>query len=163
MHRSLNKCKKKTNDNVYTPSDVVDDCMSLVDIGQFDTLLDPFYGDGAFYTKYPAINKKDWCEIEKGIDFFEYNKKVDWIISNPPFSKMTKVLNHCAEICEKGFGLIMLCFHLVPKRLNDLSDRGFKITKIHSFKVKEWFGFPCFFIVFSKTGESLLGLKAKQY
>ena len=75
MHRSLNKCKKKTNDNVYTPSDVVDDCMSLVDIGQFDTLLDPFYGDGAFYTKYPAINNKNWCEIEKGIYFSSIIKR----------------------------------------------------------------------------------------
>lgn len=163
MNRSFTNCKKTTNDIFYTPPDVVADCMSLIDIAKSDTLLDPFYGDGAFYKAYPAINTKDWCEIEKGKDFFEYNQKVDWIISNPPFSKLTKVLNHCAEICEKGFGLIMLCVHLNPKRLNDLSDKGFKITKIHLFKIKEWFGFPCFFVVFSKTGKSLFDLKAKQY
>ena len=78
--QSLPKCKKTKNDIFHTPPDVVEDCMRLIDIGENDTLLDPFYGEGAFYTKYPASNTKDWCEIEKGIDFFEYNKKVDWII-----------------------------------------------------------------------------------
>ena len=163
MNRSLNTCKETKNDIFYTPPDLVDDCMKLIKIAKSDTLLDPFYGDGAFYSKYPETNKKDWCEIEKGVDFFEYNKKVDWVISNPPFSKLTKVLNHCAEICEKGFGLIMLCFHLQPKRLNALSEKGFYITKIRLFQVKEWFGFPCLFVVFSKSGKSLFGPKAKQY
>ena len=100
MNRSLNRCKETKNDIFYTPSDLVDDCVKLIKIAKSDTLLDPFYGDGAFYSKYPETNKKDWCEIEKGVDFFKYNKKVDWVISNPPFSKLTKVLNHCSEICK---------------------------------------------------------------
>jgi hypothetical protein len=59
--------------------------------------------------------------------------------------------------------LIILCFHLQPKRLNVLREKGFYITKIHLFQVKEWFGFPCLFVVFSKSGKNLFGPKAKQY
>ena len=160
---NMSKCKIQKNDIFYTPSEVVDDCMKLIDIKESDILLDPFYGAGAFYSKFPDINTKLWCEIEKGVDFFDYHRKVDWIISNPPFSKLTKVLNHCADICHKGFGLIMLSMHLNPKRITDLSNRGFCLTKMHLFKVKEWFGFTCCFLVFSKIGDSLLGIEPKQY
>ena len=92
--------------------------------------------------------------------FFDYHQKVDWIISNPPFSKLTKVLNHCAEICDKGFGLIMLSMHLNPKRILDLSNKGFNLTNMHLLKVKKWIGFPCFFLVFSKIG-NILGIEPK--
>ena len=53
--------------------------------------------------------------------------------------------------------------HLNPKRITDLSNRGFSLTKMHLFKVKEWFGFTCFFLVFEKIGNSLLGIEPKQY
>ena len=59
----------------YTPSEVVDDCMKLIDIKESDILLDPFYGEGAFYSKFPDINTKFWCEIEKGVDFLTIIKK----------------------------------------------------------------------------------------
>ena len=121
--------------------------MKLIEIEESDILLDPFYGRGAFHSKFPDINIKFWCEIEKGVDFFTYNQRVDWIVSNPSFSKLTKVLNHCADICNKGFGLVMLSMHLSPKRVTDLRDKGFKLTKMHLFKVKDWFGFPCLFVV----------------
>lgn len=49
-----------------------------------DTFLDPSKGSGAFYDLLPP--NKDWCEIEQGRDFFEYDKKVDWILTNPPWS-----------------------------------------------------------------------------
>ena len=43
--------------------------MKLIEIEESDILLDPFNGDGAFYNKFPDINTKFWCEIEKGVDF----------------------------------------------------------------------------------------------
>lgn len=46
--------------------------------------LDPCMGNGAFYDAFNC--NKDWCEITKGKDFFDYTNKVDWIITNPPFS-----------------------------------------------------------------------------
>lgn len=156
MIACLNKARKSKNDVFYTPDDLADDCISMIDIAENDFLLDPFYGQGAFYNKFPANNPKDWCEIEMGRDFFEYTDKVDWIISNPPFSKMSKVLNHCAKICRKGFGLVMSCLHLLPNRFNKLEEKGFVPTKVHLFKVAAWNGFPHFFVVFEKRGDSIL-------
>ena len=115
---------------MYTPSDIVDDCMKLIEIEESDILLDPFYGYGAFYSKFPYINTKVWCEIDKGVDLFDYNQRVDWVISKPPFSKLTKVLNHCADICDKGFGLVMLSMYLNPIRVTDLRDKGLKLTTV---------------------------------
>ena len=172
MIACLNKARKTKNDVFYTPDDLVDDCMQLMDIEEGDSLLDPFFGQGAFYNKYPESNPKDWCELELGRDFFQYDQHVDWIISNPPFSKMTKVLNHCAKICRKGFGLIMSCFHMQPSRFNDLKDKGFIPTKLHLFKCRSWNGFPCCFIVFTKletqkevslSSMGIMALKPKQY
>ena len=45
--------------------------------------FDPFRGKGVYYDNFPAANKKEWCEIEDGKDFFEFNGKVDVICSQP--------------------------------------------------------------------------------
>ena len=50
-------------------------------------MLEPCRGEGAFYTAMQEYNDDvDWCEISEGKDFFDYNGKVDWIITNPPYS-----------------------------------------------------------------------------
>ena len=61
-------------------------------------ILDSCRGDGAFYSQLNG--DKDWCEITQGKDFFNYNKKVDWIITNPPFSIFDKFLLKSFEVSE---------------------------------------------------------------
>jgi len=163
MNKSLIKCKKEPNDIIYTPSELVKDCLKLVPIVPTDILLDPFLGDGAFYNQYPKDNVKDWCEIQKDRDFFKYNKKVDWIVSNPPFSKLNDVLDHCCLITNKGFGLIMLCYALTLPRINRMREKGYKITNLMWFNVKNWFGFLCVFVVFSKEGDDFFKVQPKLY
>jgi hypothetical protein len=62
-------------------------------------ILDPCKGDGAFYDLFPNENR-DYCEIREGIDFFSYNKNVDWIIGNPPYSIFQDFLEHSFELSE---------------------------------------------------------------
>jgi len=64
------------------------------------TILEPCRGEGAFYNNFPKQSKKEWCEISQGRDFFEYEKKVDWIITNPPFSIFDNFLTHSFEIAD---------------------------------------------------------------
>ena len=66
--------------------------------------LDPCKGDGAFL-KYLPTNS-DWCEIREGKDFFEYFKKVDWIVSNPPYSMFVKWVTHSFKIADNIVYLI---------------------------------------------------------
>lgn len=69
-------------DIVYTPSRVCDHILKF--LNPTGSILDPCKGDGAFFNLMPEGS--DYCEIQEGKDFFEYNRKVDWIIGNPPYS-----------------------------------------------------------------------------
>jgi hypothetical protein len=60
--------------------------------------LDPCKGDGAFYRYLPQ--GAEYCEINEGTDFLLYNKKVDWIIGNPPYSIFEDFLKKSFEISD---------------------------------------------------------------
>ena len=63
-------------------------------------VLEPCRGEGAFYDNFPDTCTKDWCEIREGKDFFDYDKKVDWIITNPPYSTFDAFLLKCFEVAD---------------------------------------------------------------
>ena len=69
-------------------------------------ILEPFRGSGIFYDELPEGT--DWCEIDEGRDFFKFNEKVDWIVSNPPFSNLTDVLRHSFNISDNTVYLVPL-------------------------------------------------------
>jgi hypothetical protein len=73
-----------------------------------DTFLDPCKGDGAFYNNLPK--PKDWCEIQQGKDFFAYDKKASWIITNPPWQGKVYApfANHCFEVADNVVFLVKL-------------------------------------------------------
>lgn len=85
-----------TSDIVYTPVEVSKQIISW--LKPTGTVLDPCKGDGAFYNYLPAV--KYYCEITEGVDFLYYNKKVDWIIGNPPYSIFEEFLDKAFEIAD---------------------------------------------------------------
>ena len=69
--------------------------------------LDPCRGPGrAFYDALPK--PRDWCEIREGRDFLRYKRKVDWIITNPPWSGETygPISRHAFDIAENVVFLV---------------------------------------------------------
>jgi len=136
--------KGTPNDKVLTPPNIAKQIIDMFELQ--GTVLDAFMGDGAFYNQYPDNVEKDWCEIDKGRDFFEYNKKVDWIITNPPYSIFEKVLEHSFEIADN-------IVYLVP--LSKIVSSMGRIRQIKAFggvplsyiigasKCGFPFGFPC--------------------
>ncbi len=66
--------------------------------------LEPCRGDGVFYKLLPK--PKEWCEIVQGKDFFDYRGKVDWIITNPPYSIYNIFLEKCFEVSDN---VVFLC------------------------------------------------------
>lgn len=66
-------------------------------------ILEPCKGAGVFTDLLPD---SDWCEINENKNFFEYNEKVDWIISNPPYSIMRKFILHSFKIADNIVYLI---------------------------------------------------------
>ena len=97
---------RKPNDNVRTPLSISKMAIDMFNL--YGKILDPFRGDGSFYFQYPERLEKDWCEIDQDRDFFDYNEKVDWIISNPPYSILDEVLEHSFEIADNIVYLVPL-------------------------------------------------------
>ena len=90
-------------DIVYTPDLVAKEIIQWLE--PKGLCLDPCSGDGAFYNQFP--NDKDFCEIFEDKDFLLYNKKVDWVIGNPPYSIFEQFL-------QKGFEISKNVSYLVP-------------------------------------------------
>lgn len=83
-------------DVVYTPDAVAKNIVEY--LSPSGLCLDPCSGDGAFLKHLP--NGSDYCEKKEGKDFLEYNKKVDWVIGNPPYSIFEKFLEKSFEIAD---------------------------------------------------------------
>ncbi len=90
-------------DIVYTPNYVSKQIIDF--LNPKGKCLDPCKGDGAFYNLLPL--GAEFCEIREGKDFFDYNKKVDWVIGNPPYSIFEDFL-------KKGFEIAENVSYLVP-------------------------------------------------
>ena len=96
MQSSLFNIHSNNNDIVYTPT--IYSKLIIDRINPQGKILEPCKGDGSFYKYLP--NTSDYCEITEGKDFFQYNKKVDWIIGNPPYSIFLEWLKHSFSISE---------------------------------------------------------------
>jgi hypothetical protein len=160
-NKTANKLRKNPNDVIYTPEPLAKDMIKICKIKKGETVLDPSKGAGVFYNNFPKNCKKDYCEITESKDFFEYNKKVDWVIGNPPYSLWDKWLDHTMEITDK-FCYIFSVFNLTPKRLNKMEEKGFGVTKFYFLRVAWWFG-PSFVIVAERNKKSILNNFGKTY
>lgn len=63
------------------------------------SILEPAAGDDVFFNLF--TNKEKFrCEIKDKLDFFNWNKKVDWIITNPPYSIYDLFLEKAFSIAD---------------------------------------------------------------
>lgn len=97
MQKALFKRKERKADIVYTPKWCALDMINWY--SPSGTILDPCRGGGVFYDNLPET--KYWCEIRDGKDFFDWTKRVDWIISNPPYSNFKEWLNHSFSVADE--------------------------------------------------------------
>jgi len=119
---------KGGNDRIYTPEDVA---QKIVDhFSPTGTILEPCRGQGAFYNAFPKECTKLWCEIDDGVDFFEFNENVDWIITNPPYSQFRKFLQHSMEISTNVVFLCLINAIWMKARLKDIQSAKFGIKEI---------------------------------
>ena len=93
-------------------------------------VLDPSRGHGAFYDNFSTDNK-DWCELGEGKDFLQYSRKVNWIITNPPWSKMQKFLEHGMRIADNIVYLTTINHYTTKKRIRDMREYRFGIAEIY--------------------------------
>ena len=147
------KNRKEANDRIYTPKPVALKMIEMCNLKEGDTVLDPSYGGGVFYDNLPEYVNKEWCEIDKGKDFFEYDKKVDFIIGNPPYSTLNKWLDKTMDLTDKF--CYILGFNLTDTRLKKITERGYGITRMHIIDIDWWFGHS-FIVLFEKNKPSII-------
>ena len=116
-----------------------------------DVLYEPFKGEGAFYTQFPARCEKKWAEIEEGVDFRAV-EGYDWVISNPPFklgdrekgkNAFWTIVDHFTATARKGIIFLAndYCLNTItPKRQAILRERDWGITSLTMCNVKAWRG-----------------------
>jgi len=147
------KHREKSNDEFYTPKDLAKLCVKQMTINKGDVWLESAYGTGNFFSQFPnnTINK-----FTK--DFFSWNEKVDFCVTNPPYSKLDEWFTKTCEISTKGFGLLIGWNNLTARRIEMCNKQGFGISKILMFKVFKWFGMSCF-VIFEKNKKNIIQIE----
>ncbi len=129
-------------------------------------LLEPFKGEGGFYSQFPTNCVKDYAEIEEGRDYKDTKyifDKIDWVITNPPFRIINEkgkdinafyaLLEYYSNIATTGIAFLAndKCFSsLTPVRMKALRDKGWYLSNVIVCAVKKWRG-RYFWVVFTKT------------
>ncbi len=90
-------------------------------------ILEPCCGQGHFLKALPGA---DWCELSKDKDFFDWDKQVDWIVTNPPWSKIRPFLAHSMEVSDHIVFLMTVNHAWTKARLRDVKESGFGIKEI---------------------------------
>ena len=126
-----------TVDVVLTPDEVAADMVRH--FRPSGRMLDPCRGPGTFWKNMPGA---DWCEVREGRDFFAWYEKVDWIVSNPPYSIFPEWMEHSLEIAEHIVYLVPLIKVFgSEKRLRDIFRVG-GIVETRLYGSGTMLGFP---------------------
>lgn len=129
------KCRTQPNDIVYTPKKLAK--MIINYYKPKGNILEPCRGEGAFYRHLPKGSQ--YCEISEGLNFFEFKDKVDWIITNPPFSKLTAFMEHSFKLSNNIVFLINIAALFSTKRIRIIEDYKCRIKEILIVKQPETF------------------------
>lgn len=71
-----------------------------------------------------------WCEIKAGRDFFACRRRVDWIVTNPPWSQLRAFLRHAMTLADEVVFLVTINHLWTRARLRDIAEAGFGLREI---------------------------------
>ena len=125
------------HDKVYTPRQMARDVVEH--FSPSGIVLEPCRGDGSFLEAFPADADARWCELDEGRDFFDWHERVDWIISNPPWSEFRAFNIHAMSLATNVVWIIPLVHFSSRARIRDVRDAGFGLKEILLLDTpKEW-------------------------
>jgi hypothetical protein len=124
----------KSNDDVMTPPELAEKIIKY--FNPHGKLLEPCKGTGNFLRYMPDA---EWCEIKEGKDFMNYEGNVDWIITNPPWSKMRAFLTKSLDIAENIVFLITINHLWTKARVRAIYSKGYHIAEIIALPEQENF------------------------
>ena len=114
--------QKDLLDRFYTNEEVAKQCISHVDLDEFEVIIEPSAGGGAFFSNidncigydvapcFEGIIKEDWFNVDKGL----FKGKKSLVIGNPPFGQQNsiaiKFFNESAAFAEVIAFILPLSF-----------------------------------------------------
>lgn len=155
-------------DRFYTPEEIVKKCLNLLNLDDYDCIIEPSAGCGSFSEHLPNcksydiapendnIIKADWLTLDK--NQFKGNKIL--VCGNPPFGEQNKLaisfFNESAKFCDTIAFILPLSFkkdsiqnclnlNFILKQELILADALFYLKNKEEIKV------PCVFQVWEKT------------
>lgn len=147
----------------YTTEQMAKDLIALTPIK--GSVLDAGSGKNKVWYKNLRGQKYE-CELEDGNNFYDWDKKVDWIIGNPPFHESWKFTEHALTVAQKGIAWLLnnqaLNSHFTPRRLQRMADLGFHYSSIRVVADKRWFG-RYYFIILEKKANKFISWQTKTY
>ena len=187
VERSLRTLPRETKSNgqkdkldrFYTPITVVEQCLKLLDLSQYDCIIEPSAGTGNFCKYLPNvkaydiapeaenIEQADWLTLDKNI-FNSYSNIL--VCGNPPFGEQSKLaiafFNEAAKFANTIAFILPLSFKKdsVQNRLSldfsltdeiILQDCAFLLKNAQTIQV------PCVFQVWKRTNKPREKVKLK--
>ena len=138
-------------DQFYTNDDVVDSCISTIEFDDYDIIIEPSAGDGAFYNKITGekigidlepktegIRQQDFLNFH---NFSRFNSERILVIGNPPFGKNSslalKFFNHAATFADTVAFVLPRTFrkasliNKLPERFNLILENVLPSNSFH--------------------------------
>ena len=117
-------------DLVMTPPELAAAVIAYFADRMTGKVLDPARGRGAFHDLFSAHLSRHWCEITEGRDFLDWHETVDWVMTNPPWSRLRDFTRHAMRIAPNVVWLAPLTNLTTKARLRDLDEAGFGIAEL---------------------------------
>jgi hypothetical protein len=118
----------RSEDRVMTPLPLA---RAIVDALQpSGLLLEPCAGDNAFVDAMAPYGQVEWCEIERGRDFFKWTTHVDWICTNPPWRQFAAFLEHSLAVADNVVFLATANHWYTKHRGRMVRDAGFGYRRL---------------------------------
>ncbi len=123
---------KGGNDVVMTPSYLAEAIVNY--FAPNGNVLEPCRGQGSFTNALEVRGcEVDWCEITEGRDFLTHDfggKYYDWVMTNPPWSKLRPFLHRAMEVSDNVVFLCLVNAFFMKARIRDMHEAGFGFKEI---------------------------------
>ncbi len=161
--------EKRPPEFYYTNEQMVKDLLATTPIE--GSVLDAGSGKNKVWFNNLEGEKYE-CEISNGVDFYKWDKRVDWVVGNPPFRDKKEGQNQiplwiekASEIANKGMAFLInhkVINFLTPRRLENLKEKGFYLQHIKIVSDKRWFG-RYYYLIFGRENKNLISWQLKSY
>lgn len=131
--------KRKESDYYATPYELTRRFLDKWNIDKSFLILEPCCGEANAIVK--VLQEKGFTNTVShdmnidGIDFLKYNEKVDYLITNPPYSLAYEFIQKAKIITDKQFSMLLPLSYLHGKKRYDniWLDQNFPLKEIYVF------------------------------